>query len=54
MAVEIDVVYTGRKKCHLTHPEGVTINTDARRTLVAMRPLSLQRISSRPGSPPAY
>jgi len=27
--VEIDVVYTGNKKCALTHQEGATLTTDA-------------------------
>lgn len=27
--VEIDAVYTGNKKCTLTHPEGITLDTDA-------------------------
>ena len=31
--VEIDVVYNGGKKCHLTHSEGVTLDTDAPRDI---------------------
>jgi putative redox protein len=27
--VEIDAVYSGNKKCTLTHPEGATLQTDA-------------------------
>ncbi|MDX1934722.1 MAG: OsmC family protein [Capsulimonadales bacterium] len=33
MGVEIDVVYSGNKKCHLTHPEGATLMTDAPRDI---------------------